>query len=260
MTLAAGIDAGSRAIKIVILDSQSRRVVASGAAEQGPDQEQRAAALYEAVLAEIPGGRGAVRCAIATGYARHIIGAAHGAVTEITCHARGAAHLQPGSRTVIEVGGQDSKVTRLKPGGAVLDFRMNDRCAAGTGRFLELVAERLGVPLANLGEVASRGLKPAAISSMCVVFAESEIIGLLASRVPREEIAAGVLAALAARLAALAGRDLTPPIVFTGGVARVPGMAGAMERALGQPVAVAPDPHMTGALGAALFAADRCNP
>ncbi|HRR83015.1 MAG TPA: acyl-CoA dehydratase activase, partial [Planctomycetota bacterium] len=139
--------------------------------------------------------------------------------------------------------------------GRVLRFQMNDRCAAGTGRFLEMVAARLGVGLDTLGDMALRSSRPAPISSMCVVFAETEIIGLLAAHARPEDIVAGVQTAIVKRVVAMAGRKLAPPVVFTGGVALIPGMDRALEAALGQPVSVAPSPQMTGALGAALLAA-----
>jgi predicted CoA-substrate-specific enzyme activase len=131
---------------------------------------------------------------------------------------------------------------------------MNDRCAAGTGRFLEVVAERLKVKLENLGELAARSRQPAAISSMCVVFAETEIIGLLSSGAQPEDIVAGVQHAIATRVAAMAAGKVLPPVIFTGGVALVPGMAEALGTALGHPVQNAPNPQFTGALGAALIA------
>jgi predicted CoA-substrate-specific enzyme activase len=133
---------------------------------------------------------------------------------------------------------------------------MNDRCAAGTGRFLEVVALRLGVELDALGSMARRAENPATISSMCVVFAETEIIGLLATGIEPDEIAAGVQASVASRVAAMAGRSIEPPIAFTGGVALIPGMAQALEAAMKQKLTIPPEPQMTGALGAALVAAD----
>jgi predicted CoA-substrate-specific enzyme activase len=155
---------------------------------------------------------------------------------------------------VVDVGGQDSKVLRLSPDGGVRDFAMNDRCAAGTGRFLEVVAARLGVGLNELGEMAARSGAPAFVSSTCVVFAETEIVGLLASGARAEDIVAGVRQSLATRVAGMAGRNLEGPVLFTGGVAMIPGMAEAFGEALGQRVEVAPDPQMTGALGAAILA------
>ena len=132
---------------------------------------------------------------------------------------------------------------------------MNDRCAAGTGRFLEVIAARLGLGLHQLGELAARSTHPASISSMCVVFAETEIIGLLAAGVAPEEIAAGVQLAIASRISAMVGRRVEDPVVFTGGVALVPGMGAALEQTLGREVTVVPRPILTGALGAALLAA-----
>jgi predicted CoA-substrate-specific enzyme activase len=194
---------------------------------------------------------------VVTGYGRNAVTIADTTITEITCHAVGVHHLLPEAKTVIDIGGQDSKLMRLNDSGKVRDFAMNDRCAAGTGRFLEVVAQRLGVELGSLGLMAAQSRNPAAISSMCVVFAETEIIGLLTSGTAREDIVAGVQAAIAARIIGMAGRNVEPPIIFTGGVALISGMDAALETALGQPVTISPDPQMTGALGAAILASDR---
>jgi predicted CoA-substrate-specific enzyme activase len=253
--ITAGIDGGSRAVKAVLWHAGERRVMARALRDSGPDP----AAVAEACLAEACAAAGVQRSAVsriaATGYARAVIAGADRRITEITCHARGVAALLPQARAVVEVGGQDSKVIRLEPGGRVADFAMNDRCAAGTGRFLEVVAERLGCGLAGYGALAAAAGQPAAISSMCVVFAESEIVGLMAQGARREDLAAGVLAAVAARVAALAGRGLPGPVACTGGVALIPGFAAALATALGEAVEVPPDPQFTGALGAALIAA-----
>ena len=191
---------------------------------------------------------------MATGYGRHAIRFANTAVTEITCHARGVHHLAPDARTIIEIGGQDSKVICLEDGGHVRDFAMNDRCAAGTGRFLEMVATRLDMSWEKLAELGRQSKAPALISNMCVVFAETEIIGLLAEGKPLPDVVAGVQNAIATRVSALAGRFISPPVYFTGGVALQPGMARALEEVLACPVQVAPQPQYTGALGAALSA------
>ncbi len=252
--ICVGIDAGSRAIKVVLIDASSLQVVASGAADQGVEHAALALRLFDQVIESSGCRRDDVSRIVATGYARSGVSVADTTITEITCHACGVHHLLPDAMTIVEIGGQDSKLLRLNKHGAVYDFVMNDRCAAGTGRFLELVADRLQVELQALGQMARRSQKPAAISSMCAVFAETEIIGLLASGVMPEDVAAGVQSSIAARVAAMAGRKLAPPIVFTGGVALIPGMAEALHSALGQPVSVAPDPQMTGALGAAILA------
>ena len=205
--ICAGVDAGSRTTKIVLLDADSREVVAAGVVDQGIEQDSLATALMERLLREKGFDRGEVATIVATGYGRKLISMAHGTITEITCQAWGVRQAMPDARTIIDIGGQDSKFLRLNGDGTVADFVMNDRCAAGTGRFLELVATRLGVRLACLGELAGRSRTPALISSMCVVFAETEIIGLLASGVAPEDIVAGVQASIATRVAAMTGRN-----------------------------------------------------
>ncbi|MHC4946008.1 MAG: acyl-CoA dehydratase activase [Planctomycetota bacterium] len=219
------------------------------------EQNRLARELYLDLLAEHDLSEEQVSKIVSTGYGRNLLEFANRQVTEITCHAEGVRHQEPATRTIVEIGGQDSKVVRMDETGMVQDFIMNDRCAAGTGRFLEVVAERLGIRLGELGSLVEKSENPATISSMCVVFAETEIIGLLASGISREDIIAGVQNAVASRVAALVGRNANEPILFTGGVPLVPGMREAMERALNKPVTSAKDPQFTGALGAALLAA-----
>jgi len=255
--ICAGVDAGSRTLKIVLLEAESRAVVASGVVDQGVDQEALAADLLEKLLGKNGLRHDNVGAVVATGYGRKLIRIAHSTLTEVTCQAWGVRCRTPEARTVIDIGGQDSKLLRLKPDGTVDDFVMNDRCAAGTGRFLEVLATRLAVKLSCLGTLAGRSRKPATISNMCVVFAETEIIGLLASGVAPEDIVAGVQASIATRVVAMAGRNLPDPILFTGGVALVPGMNAALESALARRVIVAPQPQLTCAWGAAILAAER---
>ncbi len=253
--LYAGVDGGSRAIKIVLVDAESGDIVASGVEDQGVEHGALARELLGRTLRKAGAGPGDVGYIVATGYTRNAIDIADTTITEITCHARGVRHLVPDAATVIEIGGQDSKLLRLGPNGTVRDFAVNDRCAAGTGRFLEVVATRLSTALDELGELAARSGSPAPISSMCVVFAETEIIGLLAAATSPEDIVAGVQVAIATRVSSMVGGSVVPPVVFTGGVAMIPGMAEALGHALGQDVRVAPMPQLTGALGAALLAA-----
>jgi predicted CoA-substrate-specific enzyme activase len=250
--ICAGIDAGSRSIKAVLFDTERKEIVASGLTGQGVAQEQLAAELFEKLLNDAGLDRPRISRVVATGYGRHAIRFADTTVTEITCHARGVHWLAPEARTIIEIGGQDSKVIRLEDGGRVRDFAMNDRCAAGTGRFLEMVAARLEMDWEKLAELGRESKKPALISNICVVFAETEIIGLLADGQPLPDVVAGVQNAIATRVAALAGRLVSPPVYFTGGVALLAGMARALEEVLACPVRVAPRPQYTGALGAAL--------
>ncbi len=249
----AGVDAGSRAIKVVLVDTDTNKITSSGSVDQGIEQERLAQELLDRLLKESKLALKDIDRIVATGYGRNNTKFADTAITEITCHARGVRHLIPDARTIIEIGGQDSKVVRLSEGGAVQDFNMNDRCAAGTGRFLEVVADRLGVDLGKLGEMAGKSKNAAAISSMCVVFAETEIIGLLAAGKLPEDISAGVQASIATRVASMAGRSIVPPLVLTGGVALVPGMAASFEKILGKPLVIPEKPMMTGALGAALL-------
>ncbi len=252
--ISAGIDAGSRAIKVVLFDGDNGGVLASAAAPQGLKQDALACGLFEKVLKDSKLDRGSIGGIVATGYGRNNVSIADTVVTEITCHARGVFHLMPQARTVIEIGGQDSKLLKLNSNGTVRDFAMNDRCAAGTGKFLELVADRLEVQPDELGRFACGSKSPAAISSTCVVFAETEIIGLLAGGCRPEDIAAGVERSIANRIRAMMGRNFEEPVVFTGGVALIPGVDAALAEAIGTDVIVAPMPQMTGALGAALMA------
>jgi len=252
--ICAGIDAGSRATKVVLFDSEPARILGSGLADQGVEQQRLAAELLERTCLDAKVDRAAIKAIVATGYGRNAVRFADTTITEITCHAQGVFHLTPEARTIVEIGGQDSKFITLEDGGRVRDFAMNDRCAAGSGRFLEVVAARLGVDLATLGDLSRDSHQAALISSMCVVFAETEIIGLLAEGVAPADIAAGVQNAIALRVAALAGRVVAPPVCFTGGVALQSGMVTALETALSCPVCVSALPQYTGALGAAILA------
>jgi predicted CoA-substrate-specific enzyme activase len=256
--ICAGIDAGSRTIKVVVIDGKKFSVLGAGVVDQGIEQEALAERLLLDVLGRCRIERDAISSVVATGYGRKLIHSADEHMTEISCQAAGVSHSLPGTRTVIDIGGQDSKFLLLTPEGRVSDFAMNDRCAAGTGRFLEMVAAQLGVRVPELGEMAGRSGQPAQISSMCVVFAETEIVGLLAQESTVEDIAAGIQVSIAQRINTMGGLRATPPVVFTGGVALVPTMDTALRSALGHPVSIAPDPQLTCALGAAIMAAKRC--
>jgi (R)-2-hydroxyacyl-CoA dehydratese activating ATPase len=253
--ICAGIDAGSRTTKVVLLDADTLAVVASDVADQGVQQDSLATELLDRLLRAHGLERNSLGCVVATGYGRKLMHTADSTITEITCQAWGVRHCVPEVRTIIDIGGQDSKLIRLGNNGTIEDFVMNDRCAAGTGRFLEVLATRLGLRLEDLGQLAGSSRQPAIISSMCVVFAETEIIGLLASGAQAEDIVAGVQESIATRVAAMTGRSIAQPIVFTGGVALVSGMVAALQTILRHEVTIAPQPQTTGALGAALLAA-----
>jgi (R)-2-hydroxyacyl-CoA dehydratese activating ATPase len=252
--ITAGIDAGSRAIKIVIFDKTKNKILAMGKKMQGIRQDCLAKELYLNLLEESKIQAEDVSAIVATGYGRDIISFADTTITEISCHARGVRHQVKDAATIIDIGGQDSKLIKLDHRGSVRDFAMNDRCAAGTGSFLEMVARKLEVELEELGNLACKSSNPAKISSMCVVFAETEIIGLMAVNTQPEDIVAGVQASIAGRIAVMAGRSVPPPVIFTGGVALVPGMDKALKEALGEEIIISPTPQMTGAIGAALLA------
>jgi len=261
-----GIDAGSRATKLVAIHADGK-VVHRARVDQSVQPAVTAQKLFEETCGTMQVGG-----CVATGHARNMLTFADRAVTEITCHAKGCASLYPEAEAVIEIGGQDSKFIRLQQG-RVHDFVMNDRCAAGTGRFLEVVAVRLGLSLAELQECGHSSPQPecgqecphsfpdpVSISSVCVVFAETEVIGLLATGTPPATIMRGVQRAVAMRVVAMMGdrRHLQGEIIFTGGVAHVHGMKDALERALGRTLRIPDQPQYTGALGAALIARDEC--
>lgn len=252
--ITAGIDAGSRAIKIVLWDTNQQRVLASAVCDQGVSQQLLAKELFEKLLRENSLQKQDIKASIATGYGRHLLDFCDTTITEISCHAAGVLHHIPVAATVIDIGGQDSKLIRINGDGKVRDFVMNDRCAAGTGRFLEVVSQRLKVPLEQLGSYAQKSSQPAQISSMCVVFAETEIVGLLANGQSLENIIAGVQKSIARRLVAMAGNDIASPVVFTGGVAMVSGMKEIFESLLDRPIILCQEPQFTGALGAAILA------
>lgn len=249
----AGIDAGSRAIKVVLIN-EDHRILTSDIQDQGINQSSEALQLLEHTAAKIKIEIQDIDYIIATGYGRDALDFANSTVTEITCHARGVFSLMPQVRTIIDIGGQDCKLMQLNSTGKVRDFVMNDRCAAGTGRFLEVVARQLRLNILDLGEIATQANRPAVISSMCVVFAETEIIGLLAAGEKPENIVAGVQNSIAARIVSMAGRQIEEPIVFTGGVALIPGMVETLSGFFSHPITVPENPQFTGALGAAILA------
>lgn len=250
----AGIDIGSVAAKAVIYEPKNGCL---GWAILPTGWNPREAG--EAVLAQACINAGVMRTDInyiaGTGYGRISLPFAHKTLTEITCHARGAAYLFPNTEVVVDIGGQDSKVIRINSQGTVLDFVMNDKCAAGTGRFLQVLAGILDMPLEELSLAAARG-KPASISSMCAVFAETEIVGLLARGISPDDIAAGVYLSIVRRVKTLASR--IPPQgswTFTGGLATSSSFAQMLAIELEQEVHIPEQPQIVGALGAALTAA-----
>lgn len=250
----AGIDVGSVAAKAVLYDPEQGCVLGTALLPTGWNPREAGKNVLEAACASASLSLRDVKRVVGTGYGRISLPFADKSVTEITCHARGARHLFPGTGVVLDIGGQDSKVIAVEDGGTVSDFIMNDKCAAGTGRFLQVLSGILNLELDELGRAAEKG-QPASISSMCAVFAETEIIGLLAQGVPPENVAAGVFVAIARRMRGLAGRvPLRGECTFTGGLATSPAFAKLLSEELGVPVNVPPQPQLVGALGAALLA------
>ncbi|MBI5507390.1 MAG: 2-hydroxyglutaryl-CoA dehydratase [Deltaproteobacteria bacterium] len=248
---AIGVDAGSTAFKLVAIDAAG--VILSASIEPAhPKLEAQAERLLALVRARFPEAEAAPL--VATGYGRKRI-PARAAVTEITCHARGSFFHLKRPHLLIDVGGQDTKAIRVGAEGEVLDFAMNDKCAAGTGRFLEVILARLAVPLAEVA-LHTAGAEPAVtVSNTCTVFAESEVVSLLAEGAPLEGVLRGLHESLASRVAQLAGRFVDDPrIGLSGGVALNPAMRAALTVAVGRPIEVVPDPQLVGALGAALSA------
>ncbi|MDO8666476.1 MAG: acyl-CoA dehydratase activase, partial [Gemmatimonadales bacterium] len=177
---------------------------------------------------------------------------------EISCHGRGAVHMFPGTRTVVDMGGQDTKAIRVSPVGEIVDFCMNDKCAAGTGRFLGAAAVALNLPLEELGPTALRGERAVKISTTCTVFAESEVLSWLGKGKKIEDILLGVHESIASRSIGLLRRvGIEDQVTFTGGVTKNRAMVETLNRRLGLTVNVGGDSHYMGALGAALFALDR---
>lgn len=252
----AGIDIGSLSTDVVLLDSNAR-VLASVVRPTGTKGWETAKAALGTALQKAGLSSGDLLRVVATGYGRQRVDFAHRTVTEITCHARGAFFLFPRARTVIDIGGQDSKVIRLDAQGRVLDFAMNDKCAAGTGRFLEVMAQTLEVGLEGFAALAEESKSSASITSTCTVFAESEVISLLTEGVPANAVARGLAEAVASRVGGLVQRvGLEPEAVMTGGVAKNGAVVAALCRQLGVPIALPPEPQIVGALGAALLALD----
>ena len=249
-----GIDVGSITTKAALLIDG--RLTATKVIFTGYNAEAAGARIMDEILAEQKLTPQDIHAVVATGYGRKSVKAADKALTEILCHAAGAFFQDPSVRTVIDIGGQDSKVILMEEAdGRVRNFAMNDKCAAGTGRFLEVMARALEVNLDEFGSLSLSAVAPAQISSLCTVFAESEVISLIARGENRANIIAGIHESIATRVSAMAGRvGLQGPVMMTGGVAKNIGVVHALEAKIGQPIIVTPHTQVTGAIGAARMA------
>jgi len=248
-----GVDVGSTTSKCLVLkngtDVVGSAIIPAGTGTSGPARAV-ASALEQAGLQ-----REQISALTATGYGRNTFEGADYVVSELSCHAMGAAVTFPGVRTVIDIGGQDAKVMSMTPQGKLDRFIMNDKCAAGTGRFLDVMARILELDVNDLGEKDAQATEVIKISSTCTVFAESEVMSQLAKNVNICDLVAGINASVAARTASLAKRlGLVEPVAMTGGVARNPGVVRALERELNTQIQVSPEAQLNGAFGAALHA------
>jgi predicted CoA-substrate-specific enzyme activase len=252
----AGIDIGSVSTKAVLIDKEGE-ILDFSLIVTGYDRQQSGEKVLKMALEKIGKTQKDVEYIVSTGYGRRAF-KADKAMPEIICHARGTRALFPEARTIIDIGGQDSKVIQLDEAGMVARFEMNDKCAAGTGRFLEVLTERiLNLPIEELGPLALKSKNPATLSSVCTVFAESEVLSLLSEHKAREDIAYGISRAIARRVIGMGtgGQvDYKEPIVFSGGVAKNVGVVKAIEAELGKKVIIPQEPQITAALGAAIFA------
>ncbi len=255
--IVCGIDVGSTQTKGVLLNS-NKEIVEKVLIPTGANVQKAAENAFEELLKKTGLTRSDVKYTVGTGYGRYKVTFGNTQITEISCHAKGAHFVFPNTRTVIDMGGQDTKAIRVGEKGEVIDFSMNDKCAAGTGRFLAACADVADCSLDEIGPLSLKGEKPARLTSVCTVFVESEIMSYLAKGEKLENILAGVHRAIAARTVSLVRRvGVVPEVTFTGGVSKNIGMVRALEETLGLKLNVSTLSHFMGAIGAALFALER---
>lgn len=255
--LVAGVDVGSTQTKAVLLN-ENAETVARSIVNTGANVVKAAEKAFRAAREEAKLDEWEVSYIVGTGYGRYKVLFGDTQITEISCHARGANFIFPNTRTILDIGGQDTKGIRTNERGEVIDFCMNDKCAAGTGRFLVAAGEVMGISLDDLGGVALQSKNPLRITNVCTVFVETEIMSHLSRGSKAEDILAGVHQSIAARSVSLLRRvGIEPELTFTGGVSRNKGMVQALQEKLGIPINVNDDSQFIGAIGAALFAIDR---
>jgi predicted CoA-substrate-specific enzyme activase len=257
MAYAAGVDVGSTQTKAVVINDREE-IIGRALIDTGANVVTAAEKAFELAMVDTRSTEQEIECVIGTGYGRYQINFGHDQVTEISCHARGAVHMFPNTRTVLDMGGQDTKAISVAPAGDILDFCMNDKCAAGTGRFLGAASTALDIPLGELGPTALQAKKSVRISTTCTVFAESEILSWLGRGQKIEDILLGVHESIASRSLGLLRRvGIERELTFSGGVAKNVGMVKTLEKKLGFSINVSEESHFMGALGAGLFGLDR---
>ena len=250
-TYFAGIDVGSTMTKAVILDDG---IIASVTQHTGPEQRRLANKVMEEVLDKVALSFQEITYVVATGYGRINVPFADKQFTEITCHARGIVRLFPEARTIIDIGGQDVKGIKVNPAGKTEDFVMNDKCAAGSGRFIEVIADTLAVSLDEVGDLSLQSKNPAKISNICTIWAQQEVAASLAEGIPIPDLLAGIHRSLADRISRMVNRlRVEREVIVTGGGGKNKGLLKALSEQLGHEILVPTDPLTTGALGAALL-------
>lgn len=257
MAYAAGVDVGSTQTKAVIIDEDGR-IVGRALIDTGANVITAAENAFMAAVKNAGVLEEDVAYVVGTGYGRYKVTFGDSQLTEISCHARGAVQMFPGTRTVLDMGGQDTKAIRVRPNGEVVDFCMNDKCAAGTGRFLQAASFALEISLDEVGPTALRAERPVKISNTCTVFAESEVLSWLGRGKKIEDILMGMHQSIATRSMGLLRRvGIESEVTFSGGVARNRAMVQVLDAMLDLRMNVSEESHFMGALGAALFALDR---
>jgi len=256
--LVAGIDIGSITTEALLFDNE-KGVLGYTILQTGADSKKSAELALEKALALPARQASDIAYTIATGCGRKRASFAQQAVTEITCIAKGVNYLFPDARTIIDIGGQDTKVIRIDEKGRVVEFEMNDKCAAGTGRFIEVMAKALNVDLDKIGDISLNHRKELAISSICTVFAESEVISLVSEGEELEDILYGIHKAIADRTMGLINRlgGAQKEVIMAGGVAKNSGVVKALERTLDTQLKIHVEPQIVGALGAAIIALEK---
>ncbi len=253
--LVAGIDIGSITTEALLFDNE-RGIIGYNILQTGADSRKAAEQALDRVLATPGKSMSDLAYIISTGCGRKRASFAQQSVTEITCIAKGVNHLFPDAKTIIDIGGQDTKVIKVDGSGRVLEFEMNDKCAAGTGRFIEVMAKALNVDLDKIGDLSLQHKKELTISSICTVFAESEVISLVSEGEELEDILYGIHKAIADRTMGLITRTggIEKEVIMAGGVAKNSGVVKALEKALGTSLQIYVEPQIVGALGAAILA------
>jgi predicted CoA-substrate-specific enzyme activase len=255
----AGIDIGALFTKTVILDDE-QQIIAQGIVQSGANSKKTAAASFNMSLDSAGLKQSDIQFIVSTGYGRAIVDFSHAQVTEISCHARGIHSIFPEVRTIIDIGGQDSKAIKIDEDGKVVNFVMNDKCAAGTGRFLEVMSQALEIELGEMGKLSLHATREVPVSSTCTVFAESEVISLISSGEEKENILAGIHQSIARRTVGLVERiGVVQQVAMSGGVAKNIGVSKSIEALLNTKLQIADEPQLIGALGAALVAHSRAS-